>query len=169
MKHLGFNMLAGSVCGSCQGWVSGKNHCVWLTSTFVTASLCGLCNYTLYVTLAPDRFLAWLLLLFPFSSSENETSGIPPLFPYSEAAKPPPSIINTHNPPFTALLRWRTGDSRASQNESLMIKGKVKLCCWYTCCWKLLWFCCQKRQILANALGQRCYSPCVIGQNVDPV
>lgn len=39
-----------------------------------------------------------------------------------------------------------------------MIKGKVKLCCWYTC-WKLLWFCCQKWQILANPLGLRCYSP----------
>lgn len=34
-KHLYFNMLPGSVCESRQGWVSGKSHCVWLTSTFV--------------------------------------------------------------------------------------------------------------------------------------
>lgn len=39
-----------------------------------------------------------------------------------------------------------------------MIKGKIKLCCWYTCCWKLVWFCCQKRQTLANPLGPHCYS-----------
>lgn len=119
-KHLCFNMLPGSVCESRQGWVSGKSHCVWLTSTFVTDSLWGLCNYTLYVTLALDSFLAWLLLPFPSSSSGNETSGIPPLFPYSEAAKPPPSIVNT----YTALYSF------AGSEDRQVIHGRFKLNLW---------------------------------------